>query len=451
MLIIPYAHRLMLRNTIVIVSQYLTVIFGCSLLTQVCADELLLSTNLDVQVTDTKTLSLTPRGTDSGPITRQPPPIGTLRGRVIDGRNTTPLADATVLVAGNTTTTTTELAGYFMLRSVDPGEYALTVRVLGYVPPSRSVRVLVGRAATIEFELPLSMVALDQVVTTATGGKQLNSIGNMIGTVNADSLVPTTPVTSLSDVLNARVARVQVIDTGLPGASPPIYVRGLGSLSTPTQPLLYIDGVTASNSTAATSTIGEGVAAGRLNDLVPDEIESIEVGKGPAAATLYGTDATNGIILVTTKHGVSGSPRWTAYAEAGEMTTDSDQFPFNYSGWGHSSGQVVSTCTLGTVTANPCTRDSVTRFTPLRAQSLTPLGTGNRGDRGLQVSGGSLHSRYFVSGDYAVEVGYINNPVSDRRLPDSLNSGSARGSFCTHPNAANAFDGRVNRITDRDL
>src|SRR5207249_2024454 len=116
----------------------------------------------------------------------------------------------------------------------------------------------------------------------------------------------------------------------------------------------------------------------RLGDLDLNEIESIDVVKGPAAATLYGTDAANGVLVIRTKHGQAGSVRWTAYGEHGSIVEDSKLFPETYYPWGHSTttGKVLQ-CPLASEGLGSCVIDSVTKFNPLKYGPTSPIALGH--------------------------------------------------------------------------
>jgi TonB-dependent SusC/RagA subfamily outer membrane receptor len=406
-----------------------------------------------VLASDGVSASIVPRDGDrrGGAPIREQPGTGTIAGRVTDEKTGEALAGVAVAVRGLAVSARTALDGRYMLRAVPVGSAVLTFRRLGYVTVSRPVDVVGDSTAHVDVVLVPSALVLDQVVTTVTGDQQLRTMGNTIGTIRADSLVQTAPVANVGDVLNARVAGVQVLEPGgLTGASPQISIRGVGSLATSSQPLLYVDGVRVSNSfiTAAPGGGFSGAAGGRFDDIVPEEIESIEVVKGPSAATLYGTDAANGVIVITTKRGAAGGARWNAYAVGGALTVDPDRFPPNYTGWGHTpSGSVVTDCTLIAVGTNQCVQDSITTFTPLRVPSLTPLGTGNHEEAGLQVSGGSSAARYFGSGSYTSEIGYLKLPNAERPILDSILGEQGVSGEQLHPNAVEKYSGRVNVTT----
>src|SRR5581483_10786339 len=269
-----------------------------------------------------------------------------------------------------------------------------------------------------------------------------------------DSVVQTAPVTNLTDIITARVPGVQVnlSSGGLTGASPPITIRGENSLSLSNEPLIYVDGIRQDNSTVGDfqglSAIGE--SSGRFNDIVPEDIESIEIVKGPSASALYGTDAANGIIAIRTKRGVAGARRFSVFAEQGLLVLNKSEFPYSYTGWGRlldGSNATTDQCTLVAVAARACVQDSITHFSPFRDPATTPITNGERGDYGLQLSGGT-DTRYFVSGTYQYETGVLKLPTADMRLYAPIVGATGFGNDALHPNALSKYSVRDNVITN---
>ncbi|MGH7717780.1 MAG: TonB-dependent receptor plug domain-containing protein, partial [Gemmatimonadaceae bacterium] len=261
--------------------------------------------------------------------------VGTVTGRVTDRTTGQPVVAAQVAVAGTRLSRLTDETGQYVLPGVLAGEREVRVMRLGYEAQTRAVTVVDGGSVALDFSLAPLASRLAEVVTTVTGDQRRAEVGHVIGTIDADSLVREAPVTNLTDVINARVPGVQVIQYGgLTGFSPRVRVRGINSVSLGNDPLLVVDGVRVENSTAGTTAFGQ--SSGRLNDLNPEEIESIELVKGPSAATLYGTDAANGVIVVTTKRGRPGPARWNLYVEQGLIDQPAD-FPDNYFSWGRNA------------------------------------------------------------------------------------------------------------------
>src|SRR5437763_2432340 len=184
--------------------------------------------------------------------------------------------------------------------------------------------------------------------------------------------------------------------------------------------------VPAGEATVRATIIGyAGTSPSRVDDIDPNEIESYQVVMGPAASTLYGTAASNGVIVIKTKRGTPGPARFTAFAETG-VIEDYNTYPTAYRGWTHSATDTSSAknsrpnngteCFLTQTVRAPtdpqyCVQDSLTAFNLFTDPDATPLGTGYRQQYGLQVSGGSDVARYFVSGEWEDERGVLRMPA----------------------------------------
>jgi TonB-linked SusC/RagA family outer membrane protein len=359
---------------------------------------------------------------------------GAVVGRVTDSGTHAGLAAAMIVVEGTALRAMSASDGSYRIAHVPAGAYAVSARRIGYGVMRQRIVVRGGDEVTADFALVAAPMALDAVVTTATGERRTREVGNAIVRIDADSLVGIAPATTLSALIDGRAPGVQVFTTGgLTGASPQINVRGQNSVTLSNQPLLIIDGVRVENSAANLPPDGTfgGQTSGRFNDLTPEEIESIEIVRGPSAATLYGTDAANGVILVKTKRGAPGRQRWNAFAEQGLLTYDRNRFPLSYYRWGHNRFGAVGYCPLQSA---DCVVDSVTTFSPIRNAATTPIGTGSRESYGLQLSGGG-DTRYFVSGVFEDETGYLKMPNADRAIIAAQRGAIGVRDEEQHPNA----------------
>ena len=244
-----------------------------------------------------------------------------------------PIVGAQVLVAGTTTGVNTDARGHYRLTGLSGSQVTLVARRIGY----RESRV-VARVGDTNVGITLSSnpASLEAVVVTGQpGAAQKREIGNSIGTINAAEVAETAPVLSMQGLLNGRTPGIVIMPTsGQVGTGSQVRIRGLSSLSLGNNPLLYVDGVRVNNA-AATGPVSQAFGSSpisRLNDFNPSDIESIEVLKGPSAATLYGTEAANGVINIITKKGASGVPRWTFSTRQGYnyFADWQDRFPVNY-------------------------------------------------------------------------------------------------------------------------
>src|SRR5207302_3354729 len=198
----------------------------------------------------------------------------------------------------------------------------------------------------LQFAMAERVVELDQVVVTGTaGGEQKREVGTSVAQVNVAEVTAKQVVPSVDALLNGRAAGVTILPgTGMVGAGARVRIRGIGSFSLSADPLIYVDGVRVNNQTSTGISIqafGSGVIS-RLNDFDPDQIESIEVLKGPAAATLYGTEAARGVINIITKKGSSGGTTYNFKVTSGQNIFQ-DAAGRNSTNWCHI--QSATSCT----------------------------------------------------------------------------------------------------------
>lgn len=239
----------------------------------------------------------------------------TLVGTVVDSSSQRPLgsAEVTVVTAGGATLSArASSTGQYTIVNVPAGAVEVRARLVGYALQSRRLTVRGGETATANFALVQRLLLLDQVVVTGTAGvTQRRAVGNVIETINAQQVLEVAPARNVEQLIGARTPGLIVLPaTGQVGTGAQLRVRGVSSLSLSNEPLVYIDGVRMDAAAARGPTQRGGGGASRLNDINPQDIESIEVIKGPAASTLYGTEASNGVIQIITKRGKSGKTRF---------------------------------------------------------------------------------------------------------------------------------------------
>lgn len=373
---------------------------------------------------------------------------GVIRGRVVDAATQQPLQDAQVSVVGTQRGAATDQRGEYSIAGVPAGSYTVRARRIGYSVGNQTVTVGASATATVDFALSVSATELQEVVVNAvTGvGERRIEAGTNVGHVNVAE-INKGPITSVSDVLQGRVAGVNLQSVvGTTGGGQRIRIRGANSLSLSNEPLLYIDGIAASNSKGGIALGGQDYS--RLNDINPEEIENIEVLKGPAASAIYGSAASNGVILITTKRGRAGRPQWRAYVEGGQMKDEND-YPLNYAAltqltpgstdyYQVEGGGYLNTKTSGVKnapfdvcpnykaglepgTSGYCKQDVFLSFDQFRDPRTTPYETGSTSKVGLNISGGAEALTYFLSGDQQREYGVLR--------PNDLNRISLRSNL----------------------
>ncbi|MDB4891677.1 MAG: putative outer membrane protein [Gemmatimonadetes bacterium] len=232
-------------------------------------------------------------------------------GKVIDRATRQPIADAQVVVPGTALVTQSNREGDYRLSNVPAGRVSVGVFKIGYKAVSDTVRLLVGQTATMNLEMAASLVTLSEVVVTGTAGNQERRAQSaQVASVNAAQITRDAPVSTVAELLQSRVPGVAVsTNSGSAGAAKIIRIRGAASINLSNQPLLFIDGIRINEGILASGQSGQSFD--RLNDINPDEIESVELVKGPAAATLYGADASAGVIQIITKKGRPGANRFS--------------------------------------------------------------------------------------------------------------------------------------------
>jgi TonB-dependent SusC/RagA subfamily outer membrane receptor len=248
-------------------------------------------------------------------------------GEVIDSATKNPIQAASVLVEGTGLGAVTHADGKYTLQNVPAGPHTLVARRIGYAPQRRTVTVGTEGQDTVNFALLATATSLSEVIVTGTpGGQERREIGNAVSSVNAAEQLSKSQSPDLGTLLNSKAPGVSIVpNSGRLGAGPNINIRGVSSLGLDNNPLIYIDGVRVSNAVGGgpTTNANGGFGAqnagvvGRLNDISPEEIESIQIIKGPAAATIYGTEAANGVIQIITKKGAGTKPTWNLQTQQG--------------------------------------------------------------------------------------------------------------------------------------
>lgn len=330
-----------------------------------------------------------------------------------------PLAGAQIGVVGGTQRAATDNQGHFRIGGLSGTTVTLDIHRIGY----RTARVT-ARVGQTDFLValvssPASLEAM--VVTGQPGATQKRELGNAIGVINASDVVATAPILSMQGLLNGRTPGLVVLPTsGQVGTGSQIRIRGQASLSLGNNPLVFVDGVRVNNA-AATGPVSQAFGSApisRLNDFNPEDIESIEVLKGPSAATLYGTEAANGVINIITKKGATGTTRWTYNIRQGSnyFADWKTRFPVNY-GKARLATDAPSASPTGPVQAlnfdsllvGACGDSIATRI----GKKCDYFRNGRHQETEIAVSGGVGLVNYYASGNLLDDQGA--EPRSSRR------------------------------------
>lgn len=339
---------------------------------------------------------------------------GTITGHVVDQVSKQPVPSVQVTIVGTHRGAITDAQGTYRIGSVQPGALRVRAQRIGYDAVEKAVTVSGTETVTADFELSARAVSLDATVVLANAQTQrVRESGVLTGKVDVDSLNKAA-VQNASDMLQSRVPGVTVTASGgTVGGNSKIRIRGASSLSLSNDPLIIIDGVRVNDDFGDGNNGAIGVggqAASRFNDLNPEDIENIEVVKGPAASSLYGTAAANGVIYITTKHGQSGKARWTGHMEAG-TERDQTSWPANLDGIQVNGTDTTFFCDNVSVAEGLCTQTAILSWNPLVQAS--PFTHGNTQNYGLGVQGGGDRAQYYISSNWDRQLGILQwNSIS---------------------------------------
>lgn len=351
--------------------------------------------------------------------------LGAIAGEVRDRATQQPLSDAQVVIVGSQRGARTDAMGRYRIVNVAAGTYQVRAVRLGYEAQTVPLTVGVGATANANFSLPVTAARLDEVVVTATGETQRRRESGVTTARIDTSQVNMAAVQTLSDILSSRAAGVSVQQAGgTTGGTSRIRIRGSNSINLSNDPLLIVDGVRVNNNPNSSSIAVGGQAPSRFNDINPDDVENIEIIKGPAAAAMYGTAASNGVIQITTKRGKAGKARWTVNGEYGTIR-EQGEYPSNFTQIGTNLAGTarVTNCNLDAQVRRTCVAkaDSIVSTNPI--QNLSPFRDGWRSSYGASLSGGSDASQYFLTGDVEREEGiYDANWLKKINLRANINS-----------------------------
>ena len=332
-----------------------------------------------------------------------------VQGTITDAASRAPIADAQVTVEGTRLQGVTNARGFYSITGIPAGTVTLQVRRIGYRTLSTAVTLAEGQTFTGDYAITASVLVLEEVVVTGTAGKQeRRAQGALVEDVNVADLAQKVPLNVATDALQSRVPGVSVTSaSGSSGTSNQIRIRGAASISLSNEPLLYIDGIRVVSAGAPQWFTG-GQAYERLNDLEPEDIESMEIVKGPAAATLYGADATAGVIQVITKRGRPGAGRFTQSVILDYNTLDRNFEP--RTNFGRCSAANVANANNLLCFGQPV--NTLVSDNPLLRQNA--FRTGHTVGVNWSGRGGGSNYGYYTSLNKEVEDGVLPNNGFDR-------------------------------------
>ena len=353
----------------------------------------------------------------------------TVSGSVVSSEDGTPVIGASVKVAGTKTGTVTDVDGNFTLSVPTGSKLEITYIGMG----TKSVKA----GKNMKIELMPDDHSLEDVVVVAYGAAKKNSLTGSVATVSSDVL-DKTPVSSFEKALQGATAGVQVeSQSGQPGSVSQVRIRGIGSMSASSSPLYVIDGVAISSKSISEVADEDsyGTSANPLANLNPSDIESISVLKDASAASLYGSRAANGVVIITTKKGKAGEAKVDFKAQLSfsklpssgyDLMNASEHYKLYYQGFYNQNIEKGLDAATASTEANSSVQAMYGGFNPFDvANPYTGTGTLASGAKllydtdyldelfrtaktqqyDLSVSGGTDKTKYFLSLGYLDQEG----------------------------------------------
>ena len=356
----------------------------------------------------------------------------TVSGRVVDAQSGAPVPTAQVIIVGTTIGSAVDNEGRFRLTNVPISSRQIRVRGIGYSPTTVALNLTAGATADLRITVSASATALDaMVITGAVGDTRRRAIGNAVSTVNVSDVLERSTVNNITEVLQSKTPGLTLLPgSGSAGTSTNYRLRGAGSINAGNTPTIYLDGIRVNDRNQGAFTVF-GQTSASLDAINPNDIESIEVIKGPAAATLYGAEAAAGVIQIITKKGRAGKTRWEGRVETGSAEWDDDLKPVNYGV--ATAARIADTVSFpgykGLQVGDIISHRAMTEPNALRKGGLTKYS--------LSAAGGGDRFTYFLSAAQSKEEGVNLNNYS--------NLGSLRGNFSFAPS------NKLNFATNIDL
>lgn len=319
---------------------------------------------------------------------------GTVTGSVRDAQTRRPLSGVQVHVPGSGLGTLTNAAGRYTLTNVPGGQVTIRAQMIGYAAGDTTISVSAGGTVTADFELREEALALNEIVVTGTaGGTQRRAIGNVVDRIAAAAALELAPTRDVQQLMAFKSPGMSILPAQADvGSGSAIRIRGSSSIGLSSEPLVYIDGVRMNSGFGGPTNAG-GRNNSRLNDINPNDIESIEVIKGPAAATLYGTEASAGVIQIITKRGVEGEPSFDFVVGQGAtwFPNPEENLPVLYGL--DEAGNLIS----------------VNLYEHEAENGLGPIfQTGHLQNYSASVTGGTSAVRYFASASWDDRTGFVD-------------------------------------------
>lgn len=319
-----------------------------------------------------------------------------ITGTVVDDTDF-PMPGVTVLVEGTSRGTVTDIDGNFSI-DANPGE-VLVFSFVGY----SSQRVVIGNETNLQIKLGEDIAVLGEVVVIGYGAMKEKDLTSSIATIKTD-VITKTPAPNAMQSLQGRVAGVQIVSSGAPGASPTVRVRGVGSFEGNASPLYVVDGMFFEN----------------IDFLNPNDIETINILKDASASAIYGVRASNGVVLIETKSG--------KYNQKPEIVLDSYygmQVPQNVLKMANTQQFVQYINETGSSADIAFIENAMQRYGRSRVDPNIPnvntdwyseiMSPASIQNHNLSFNGGNETTRYSIGGSYFEQKGLLDEARNEYR------------------------------------
>ncbi|MEX2478123.1 MAG: SusC/RagA family TonB-linked outer membrane protein [Gracilimonas sp.] len=341
----------------------------------------------------------------------------TVSGTVTDAATGETLVGVTIFDSETNSGTSTDINGEYTLE-LPAGETELRFSSVGYITRNVEVSGSNGQTVTLDVEMQSDVANLEELVVTGLASSvKRENLANSVSSVSAEDLTGTTSPPTIDNGLSGKFPGVNIrSNSGAPGGGFNVQLRGISTLGAgSSQPLYIIDGVYLNNSTVSngrsitTGATGasEDNGANRLADLNPEDIENIEILKGPSAAAIYGQRANAGVIIITTKGGQAGETEVSVQQSTGFSKA------LNLLGVASWNEDKINTL-FGSAAEVQKYNDAENSGNIHNYEEEVYGETGLMSETNISVSGGTSKTRFFVSGGYHYEEGIIKNTNFNR-------------------------------------
>lgn len=348
---------------------------------------------------------------------------GTLRGTVTDASSGDPMPGVNIFLPDAEMGAATDAEGEYEITGIPEGTQSLRATFVGYQTYETTVEITADQVTTLDIAMSSSALELEEVVVSGLASSvKRSNLANSVSKIDADELAGNTSPATVDGALQGKVVGTNMVSSGgAPGGGVDIKLRGISTLGAgSSQPLIIVDGVYMNNdeletglsAVSAQADPNQDDGANRLADLNPDEIESIEILKGPSAAAIYGARANAGVVIITTKRGSGGDTQISYNQDVGYSSILN---PIGAASWSENKIDLVYGAGSALAqSAKQMYNQAVQNGTLRDYEELIFGREGALVNTQISISGGDARTQFYVSGAFKDENGIIENTGFDR-------------------------------------